>query len=152
MFQKFQVVAQMPCNVPNEGSLGTCITFRKCQHIVNLVIQQSSNPKPEITEYVQKSFCGFDKSEPKVCCPKTGNKKNTTTKSTESSGIIPYQIIFAQLSPSTTPSTVALFTFASLSGYFPQSPTLNQLTPLQQDGCGITNATRQVQVFWKNFF
>lgn len=67
-----------------EGDGGICINIRQCPPLLDLL--RNSRHKPGVADYLRKSVCGYDNSDPRVCCsnqqsdrpPVTGSGRRTT--------------------------------------------------------------------------
>lgn len=60
----YQILAQN-CLSP-DGAAGYCINFRKCNFIVNLIIQLQQKQDDAVLNYLKKSICGQDGQDPMV--------------------------------------------------------------------------------------
>ncbi|KYQ50711.1 Proclotting enzyme, partial [Trachymyrmex zeteki] len=58
------------CENP-EGQLGTCINIRSCTLLLNLLKSDPQNP--QVGNFLRASVCGFEGSDPRVCCPSNIN-------------------------------------------------------------------------------
>jgi hypothetical protein len=155
-------LGRTPCSTPDPGY---CISFKNCQHILVLIEQHMASPDPNVSNYLLKSVCGYEKTEPRVCCPTQKPKFLTstvsaspvvnstilslTTKSTPksvvptSAPVNPYSFIFGEAANPTQAPQGFGFTFASIGGSNPNPITITQFNlPTQRDGCGISNASR----------
>lgn len=59
------------CITPNNNE-GACVLLRQCPELYDIL----QNPSPSRIEYLQKSNCGFENKEPKVCCKNQGLSAN----------------------------------------------------------------------------
>ncbi|CAH2095577.1 unnamed protein product [Euphydryas editha] len=50
-----------------EGGTGSCILITSCEQYVKLLAQAKTNPAA--VQVLRKAHCGFEGSNPKVCCP-----------------------------------------------------------------------------------
>ncbi|XP_018396098.1 PREDICTED: venom protease-like [Cyphomyrmex costatus] len=66
--------SQDTCRNP-QGQLGTCINIRSCTLLLNLLKSNSQNP--EVGNFLRASVCGYEGSDPRVCCPSNINGGNT---------------------------------------------------------------------------
>ncbi|EFN75742.1 Serine protease easter [Harpegnathos saltator] len=72
LISKYQSNRQMNCNV--DGQRGTCIAVRNCQ-MVATILQQS---RDQAISYLRQNHCGFEGSDPLVCCLVGGNSNVNT--------------------------------------------------------------------------
>ncbi|XP_058796722.1 melanization protease 1-like [Phymastichus coffea] len=56
---------EIRCTMPNQ-QLGTCINIRRCPSMLDML--QTRPLTPQITDFLRKSQCGYEGSNPKVCC------------------------------------------------------------------------------------
>lgn len=90
------------CTTPDNIG-GNCINFRFCSHVVNLIIKNQQKRDEIIETYIKKSICGYDGTDPKVCCPAlifAGAGAPGVTQPTTSSQPGPF--IFSSVNPSGT--------------------------------------------------
>lgn len=57
------------CQNP-QGQQGICINIRKCSSLLNLL--QSNPQDPQVGNYLRSSVCGYEGTDPLVCCPRDG--------------------------------------------------------------------------------
>ncbi|CAH2054021.1 unnamed protein product, partial [Iphiclides podalirius] len=53
-----------------DGGSGSCIVVNQCEPYLKLLQQSQTNPS--VVQILRKAHCGFDGSNPKVCCPRPG--------------------------------------------------------------------------------
>lgn len=57
---------QAPCRNP-QGQSGACINIRRCPLLLDLL--QSNSRNPAAVNFLRSSVCGFEGTDPVVCCP-----------------------------------------------------------------------------------
>ncbi|KAJ8673962.1 hypothetical protein QAD02_005224 [Eretmocerus hayati] len=64
-----------PCRTPR-GEGGKCTNLKLCGELLNILTRNPRNPAD--IDFLRQSQCGFDKTEPLVCCPirNTNNNAN----------------------------------------------------------------------------
>jgi hypothetical protein len=54
------------CTNPN-GQSGACLNIKQCPSLLNMLRQQLQ--VPGVADFLRASACGYEGSDPKVCCP-----------------------------------------------------------------------------------
>ncbi|XP_017890039.2 uncharacterized protein LOC108630945 [Ceratina calcarata] len=61
-----QLQGQSDCVTPNRAP-GLCIGIRNCPQLLNAL--QARPLQPKVVDFLRESQCGFEGSDPRVCCP-----------------------------------------------------------------------------------
>ncbi|XP_011314334.1 uncharacterized protein [Fopius arisanus] len=80
MSNSAQIIAQLDgseCATP-DGKRGFCINIKKCEVLVN-ILRQSGHPTSEDFDMLRRYNCGFERLDPKVCCPQVKVNTPSTT-------------------------------------------------------------------------
>jgi len=75
--QGFAFQSTPRCTTP-DGERGDCLNIRRCPSLLELL--RTSRNKPSVQDFLRRSVCGYDDSEPRVCCPSEGPTDFTTTQ------------------------------------------------------------------------
>ncbi|KAL7038455.1 hypothetical protein ACKWTF_009583 [Chironomus riparius] len=123
----YEYVLTQNCLSP-DGAAGHCINFRKCNFIVNLIIQLQQKQDDGVLNYLKKSICGQDGQDPMVCCPALvfASLTGSYTSSPQTSAS-PGAIVFG---PVTTQRTTSNGSSSSPIFSVPPSPTPQPSPPL----------------------
>lgn len=71
------------CRSP-EGLAGTCMVIQRCNSVYSAV-KKVGYISQQVQQYLQKSFCGFEGSYSKICCPAptSGNRSPNSKQKTK---------------------------------------------------------------------
>lgn len=88
-----QISEGEPCYTAR-NEYGICQNIRKCASMVRLL--RISRQDPDIVNYITGSTCGYEGSDPRVCCPESNdvdnNQQNTTIDNSNSNNEVRYRI------------------------------------------------------------
>ncbi|KAG8283297.1 serine-type endopeptidase activity protein [Homalodisca vitripennis] len=70
------------CQTPS-GSPGRCINIRNCSELLELLVKNEQIP------HIRSSQCGFENTDPKVCCPSGTSSRSVVLPGREICGLSP---------------------------------------------------------------
>lgn len=83
----YDVLAQDgPSCVNPLGANGICINIRKCPILLQVLQAQ----RPETINFLRASLCGYEGSDPRVCCPNNVNENNNNEPDSQETENTPY--------------------------------------------------------------